>query len=91
MIAVRRFRKPNLCMKGGAHNRQVCGASRQRVDRIGGSAGSGNGDPIGCAAAFGGFGFLGPVIFFTGFGGGASGLSSANTGLGSIVVEPEVA
>jgi hypothetical protein len=55
----------------------------------GGGGGFGNGEPAAgaVAAALGGFGFFGRIGFRTGFGGGPAGLSSANTGLGSIMVE----
>jgi hypothetical protein len=68
-----------------------CGAAHRPIwnvdQRVAGAAeGAGNGDPAsaGAAAAFGFFGF-GRIGFPT-FGGGPAGLSSANTGLGSIVV-----
>jgi len=48
---------------------------------VAGCAGAG----AGAAAAFGGFGFFGRIGLRT-FGGGAAGLSSANTGLGSMMV-----
>jgi len=53
----------------------------------GAATGAGNADPAsaGAAAAFGFFGFFGRIGFRT-LGGGAAGLSSANTGLGSMMV-----
>jgi hypothetical protein len=58
----------------------------QRVAGAGAAVGAGNGDPAsaGSAAAFGFFGF-GRIGLRT-FGGGPAGFSSANTGLGSIMV-----
>ena len=53
----------------------------QRGQRAAGCAGAG----AGAAAALGGFGFFGRIGLRT-FGGGAAGLSSANTGLGSMMV-----
>ena len=64
--------------------------SAVRADqRVGcGALGLGNGDPAaGAAAALGGFGFFGRIGLRTARGGGPAGLSSATTGLGSIVVE----
>jgi hypothetical protein len=51
----------------------------RRAQRAAGWAGAG------AAAALGGFGFFGR-IGLRAFGGGATGLSSANTGLGSVMV-----
>jgi hypothetical protein len=59
--------------------------SNQRVGCGGGGAGFGKGEPA--AAALGGFGLFGRIGFRAGFGGGPAGLSSANTGLGSTMVE----
>src|SRR5882757_11008364 len=74
-----------------------CSASNQRVGCGGGGAagggaalGSGNGEPAAAGAALGCFGFFGRITFRTAFGGGPAGLSSANTGLGSTVVEAGV-
>jgi hypothetical protein len=74
-----------------------CSASNQRVGCGGGGAaaggaalGSGNGEPAAAGAALGFFGFFGRITFRTAFGGGPAGLSSANTGLGSTVVEAGV-
>lgn len=50
----------------------------------GGADGLGKGDPA--AAAGFGFGFFGRIGFRGGLGGGPAGLSSANTGLGSVMV-----
>jgi hypothetical protein len=64
--------------------------SNQRVGCGGGGAGFGKGEPAAAgaaAAALGDFGFFGRIGFRAGFGGGPAGLSSANTGLGSIMVE----
>ena len=66
--------------------------SARRLRR--GGVGFGKGEPAaagGAAAALGGFGFFGRIGFRTGFGGGPAGLSSATTGLGSIMVEAGVA
>src|ERR1700738_1489149 len=71
-----------------------CSASNQRVGCGGGGGGGGaadgfgNGEPAaaGAAAALGGFGFFGRISLRTARGGGPAGLSSANTGLGSVVV-----
>src|SRR5258707_15635107 len=62
-----------------------CGAVYRAIwktdQRVAGAAG--NGEPAaGAAAAFGGFGRIG----FRTFGGGPAGFSSANTGLGSMMV-----
>jgi hypothetical protein len=74
-----------------------CSASNQRVGWGGGGAaaggaalGSGNGEPAAAGAALGFFGFFGRITFRPAFGGGPAGLSSANTGLGSTVVEAGV-
>jgi hypothetical protein len=77
-----------------------CSASNQRVGCGGGGGGaagggaalgSGNGEPAaGAAAALGFFGFFGRITVRAAFGGGPAGLSSANTGLGSTVVEAGV-
>ncbi len=59
----------------------------------GGGFGFGNGEAAAGAVAvdaLGGFGFLGRIFRLRALGGGATGLSSANTGLGSIVVEAGV-
>ena len=53
----------------------------RRDQRVAGCAGAG----AGAAAALAGFGFFGRIGLRT-FGGGAAGLSSANTGLGSMIV-----
>jgi ABC-type glycerol-3-phosphate transport system substrate-binding protein len=55
--------------------RNLEGAASQRAAAAG----------AGAAAAIGGFGFFGRIGLRT-FGGGAAGLSSANTGLGSTMV-----
>jgi hypothetical protein len=69
----------------------MCSASNQRVGGGGGAAGGGaaglgKGEPAAAAGAatWGFFGFFGRIR--TAFGGGPAGLSSANTGFGSIVV-----
>ena len=74
-----------------------CSASDQRVAgaaagaAAGGAAlGSGNGEPAAAGSALGFFGFFGRITFRAAFGGGPAGLSSANTGLGSTVVEAGV-
>jgi hypothetical protein len=57
----------------------------------GGALGSGNGEPAaGAAAPFGAFGFFGRIGLRAARGGGPAGLSSATTGLGSMVVEAGV-
>jgi hypothetical protein len=70
---------------------RMCSASDQRVAGGGAAAGgaafgSGNGEPAAAGAALG---FFGRITLCT-FGGGPAGLSSANTGLGSTVVEAGV-
>ena len=71
---------------GGAAGAAAAGAA------AGGAAfGSGNGEPAAAGAALGFFGFFGRITLRTAFGGGPAGLNSANTGLGSTVVEAGVA
>jgi hypothetical protein len=54
----------------------------RQIQRVAGGAGAA---AAGAAAALGGFGFFGR-IGLRAFGGGAAGWSSANTGLGSMMV-----
>ena len=71
-------------------NRLPSGQRRSNQRAGCGGVGFGKGEPAaagGAAADLGGFGFFGRIGFRTGFGGGPAGLSSANTGLGSIMVE----
>src|ERR1700682_2093604 len=81
-----------------AYNRRSVGCSGS-IHRVGCAAagggaavGLGNGEPAaGASAALGFFGFFGRITLRRAFGGGPAGLSSANTGLGSTVVEAGVA
>jgi hypothetical protein len=83
-------RNHNLGTLHCPYNQQLwCSASDQWL----GGGGAGNADPGaggGPAAAFGGFGFFGRIIFRAGFGGGPAGCSSAITGLGSTFVDAGV-
>jgi hypothetical protein len=74
----------NLGTFQGGYNPQPAGSTVRRDQRVAGCAGAG----AGAAAAlggFGGFGFFGR-IGLRAFGGGPAGVSSANTGLGSVMV-----
>lgn len=65
------------------YNREAAEAGRDQ--RAAGCVAAGAAAGAGAAAAFGGFGFFGR-IGLRDFGGGAAGWSSANTGLGSMMV-----
>jgi len=82
------LRQHNLDTLQGAYNPQpLAGSGGISAPSAGAGAGFGKGESAaGAAAASGGFGFFGRIGLRT-FGGGPVGLSSANTGLGSTVVE----